>query len=350
MTRSFLVTLVSLCLIPIFADDRAAALVNLTTTPDGLVNLNLANYKKFVLSKPRPYHLFVLFTSEQKYCKFCKNYETAFRHVAESFKESRVLKSYHHPVYLAEDGKPVAFAIVDIGTIPQIVKTHGIQAVPLIARIAGFNAQENGELHFKPRDTFPITKLDPAPSDLLEWVNNQCKSTVRLYFTMGERLKHFLVFACAGLGLLFLAFWLVIQARKRKWVLVTVPLLIQYISTSGLFYNIMNGIQWTGPDGSFVMKYGRGQFLGEGLAMSLVISLSGLALLAAVRLPVIAEGKISSNMISFGMLGLAGLGFLGVNVVLGVYKLKTGWYSEPPFFPPHGFKTGPVRVDQGNSL
>lgn len=323
--------------------ERRKSLLDLQSESGGIIEFEHDTYTEYAVLYPKPYHLFVLYTAEAKYCKVCPAYERIFRIVADAFPTG--------------GDKPVVFGILNASKHPKSLELHGMKHVPAISTFdhdRSFLKKKDGSLTIKPKDTFPIIKQDPQPNELLDWVNIQIGggSAVRLRVPLTDKLAF--AFQLASYLILFaaFAFWLAVQVRKRKWLLVTIPLLLQYISTSGLFYNVIQGsMNLVGRDGSWILKSSRGQHLGEGLAMSACMSFTGLALLAAVKLPNSSLGKrMNADALSVVMVLLALIGSVMIAGVLDVYKLKTGWYQSPPFFPPAWYRKGPLRVDQGNSL
>ena len=312
---------------------------------DGVVRMSeISDYRELALKSPKPYQMFVMFTSDPKFCRVCKPYERVFEHVALSFSK-------------AEPGQEhVFFALVDLGSMPQAVQLHGIKQMPMVVHVDQQTAlvkRKSGELLFKERDQFPITKLDPPAHELLDWANGQSSHSVRLFFSLSERIQHavFVVLVVMGLGTT--AVGLLIQCRKRRWLVATLPVIIQFIATSGIFFNLLNGMQMFGPDGSWVLRSARGQYLSEGLSMSGLMVGGGLCLLLATRLPWLVPENFrttQAGVLAASMTSLTAVAVVAVMVMLHVYRLKTGWYQDPPFFPPEWFKRGPVRVDQGNSF
>ena len=325
------------------SSQRLASILELQAESNGIIPFDDETYKEYALLYPKPYHLFVLYTAEAKYCKVCPAYEKIFRVVVDAFPTG--------------GDKPVVFGILNASKHPKALELHGMKHVPAISTFdqeRSFLKKKNGALTIKPKDTFPILKQDPHPNELLDWVNVQIGggSAVRLRVPLADKLAFAFQFASYLILFSAFAFWLAVQVRKRKWLLITIPLLLQYISTSGLFYNVIQGsMNLFGKDGSWILKSSRGQHLAEGLAMSACMSFTGLALLAAVKLPNSAIGKrMNADGVSIVMIVLAVIGSVMIAGVLDVYKLKTGWYQSPPFFPPSYYRRGPLMVDQGNSL
>ncbi|KAF4706375.1 hypothetical protein FOZ62_002133, partial [Perkinsus olseni] len=140
-------------------------------------------------------------------------------------------------------------------------------------------------------------------------------------------------------------------ARRWPIVCVVAALLIEMISTSGIFYNLLNGMVLVGKDRNgepeYIMRGFRGQYLGEGLFCSSMMIVSGLSLLVAARAPYWVNSRIKSRFLS--------LAFLGLSLISGwsvwqCYKYKTGMYSSPGWLPQPGAKRGSIRNDQGFSF
>ena len=310
---------------------------------DGLVHLtDIGDYREFVLKSPKPYQVFVMFTSEPKFCRVCVAYERVFQHVALS--------------YLKDGKEDVVFTLIELSKMQEALHLHGIKHMPLIVHVNHQTAlikKKSGELQFRERDQFAITKLDPPAGDLLEWANGQSGKSVRLYFTPGERFQHLLFVSLVLVALGTTAVGLVLQCRKRRWLVITLPVLIQYVATSGIFFNMLNHMHMFGPDGAWILQSPRGQYLGEGLAMSGLMVGGGLSLLLAIRLPWLVSADFCAKhatVLAVATTALIAVAIAAVMTMLNVYRIKTGWYQDPPFFPPDWFKRGPVRIDQGNSF
>lgn len=207
-----------------------------------------------------------------------------------------------------------------------------------------------------PEREFTVSKLDVTAQEVLEWVNRETgTSDVFLYYTFVERMTRIGVFVGALSFALFLVVKLVFACRRNPSLIAAVGLFIHYIATSGVFYNILQGMQWVGVDSQgnyqFVLNTARGQFLGEGLVMSALICGSGLSLFAASRIPYTDFGKTASpDILMYLLLTLVLVSVLSLQAVIQVYTAKVGWYSDTSFYPPPWYRQGPLRVDQGNTF
>ena len=147
-----------------------------------------------------------------------------------------------------------------------------------------------------------------------------------------------------------------IMACRRNTVLISIiAIMIHYIATSGIFFNIQHGMRWSGVgrDGlpEFIMVGGRGQYLGEGMTMSGLTVLSGVSLFLASRLPYTAYAKrVDPDRLTYLLLTLVAISGICVYIVLGAYITKMGWYSDASMQPPPYYRRGPLRIDQGNSF
>jgi len=241
----------------------------------------------------------------------------------------------------------------------QLVDLHNVQRLPMIVHTSSattFIKKKNGSLLFRPKDQFSIRRIDHTVDELISWANTQTgnKENVPVYYTTYERSQWIAVVIFSVIGLIFLAVLIVIKCRKHSWLVAMLALLVQYVSTSGIFYNILQGWLFSGVDNSgkpqFIMPGTRGQYLSEGLFMAGLTIISGLCLLGAARLPYTGLGRKLEK--SIGVIQTI-LIFTSISCYFGVfqgYKIKSGWYQVPDMLPPSNFKTGPAWVDQGNSF
>lgn len=232
-------------------------------------------------------------------------------------------------------------------TLPHIVHFHGKQY--------DVKKDKSGAYQLPDRE-FSISKLDITSQELLDWVNKELSVTdVNLFYTTFEKLSRLGVFVTVASLIVYLAVKLVFACRSNPSLIAVVGLFIHYIATSGVFYNILQGMQWVGIDQNgnyqFVLNTARGQFLGEGLFMSALIAGSGLSLFAASRIPYTEFArKASTDLLMYLMLTLVLASIVCLHVVIQVYTAKVGWYSDQSFYPPAFYRKGPLRVDQGNTF
>ena len=324
-----------------------------TKTGDTLLRLGEDTYQNFVVMQPKKYHLFVVYTANAQMCRICQPFVEGLEHVALSY-----MKSGKND--LNTDSLPVFFALVDISVNQEIAQMHDMRTLPHIVHFMGSSLDlrsTNSYISALPDREFPITKLDVSSKEVLDWVNRETKmSDVVLYYTLSERLSRIGLILSVIIGLSILLVKLVIACRKNTTLIAIIGLFIHYIATSGLFYNVLQGMQFVGyeADGvtvQWILNSARGQYLGEGLMMSGLICMSGLSLFAASRIPYTEFGrKASSDIIMYMMLMLLIVSILAVHAVIQVYTAKVGWYSDTSFYPPEWYRRGPLRHDQGNSF
>jgi hypothetical protein len=232
-------------------------------------------------------------------------------------------------------------------TLPHLIHLHRDEIQ--------FEKMKSGRIGLPTRGIYQITKVDVSGGEFLAYVNKVMNWDVKLYYTPFERVLRGVFVIGVAVGLVWLVVRLVFLARERPVVIPVIGLIIHYISTSGLFYNILQGMSWAGRDQNgnfiFVMGSARGQYLGEGLSMSGLTVICGLSLLAAARLPYTDYAKrVDANKLTWILISLLLVSGISLYTVLSVYSVKVGWYQDPSFNPPAWYRTGPLRVDQGNTF
>jgi hypothetical protein len=319
-------------------------------TGQPVVYLNSDNYKKFVVEKPKKYNLIVLYTANVQICRICKPFQDTFERVAASYNAADKLMK-------TDDELPIIFAVADIGINNEIARLHNMNTLPHIALVNGERSDisrlPTGILVLPPVK-FGLTKLDVGAQEVLDWVNRETKQDVALYYTQFEKLSRLAFILAIITSVIVLAVKLVLLCRRKPSVISLVALVIYYISTSGIFYNLLHGMQWAGmnQDGSiqFLFQGARGQFLGEGLCMSGLTVVSGVSLFLAARLPYSDFAKrADANALATRLILLIGLSAACLYIVIGAYVTKQGWYSDGSMRPPPHYRRGPLRIDQGNT-
>ena len=319
-------------------------------TGDPALVVDGSNYHELVLSKPKQFDLFVIYTAPVNICNICKPFTDAFTKTAESY--------FHAGRSVASgQGRPVYFAIVDIGRSQDLARLHQMTTLPHIIHYDGkrYEAKKKGDGYTLPNREFPITKLNVKPQEILDWVNQEVGGEgVKVYVSAMEKLSSLVSLVVLIASVIYIVYKLIILCRRSYHYIVGIALLIYYISTSGLFYNILQGMQWVGTDQNgntaFFMGTVRGQFLAEGLTMSGLSVLSGMTLFAASRLPFTETGrKMDANRLAYYLIGMILVSTACMYIVIYSYVFKTGWYSSSEFAPPAHYRRGPLRVDQGNT-
>jgi hypothetical protein len=314
------------------------------------LQLTMDTFKQFVVEKPKQYNLILLYTANMHICRICKPFQDVFERVAMSYDAAGKARN-------RDDALPTVFAIADIGVHNEIGRLHNLNTLPHIVRINGEESDvtrsPSGSLGLAPRK-FNIVKLDVSPQEVLEWVNREVGQDVDLHYTQIEKITRLAIIIAVLVALVFLAVKLVLLCRRKPSVISIVALIIYYISTSGIFYNLLHGMQWTGmrPDGvvEFLFSGARGQYLGEGLTMSGLTVTSGVCLFLASRLPYSEFArKADPNSLALRLVILLTMASLSLYAVIGAYIMKVGWYSDSSMTPPSHYRSGPLRVDQGNT-
>ena len=318
---------------------------------DILIHFDPISYRRLVVGKPQKYHLFLVYTANMQICRICKPFVDALERAALSYREAGKVGS-------EEDEVPVFFGVVDVGLHQDVGRLHNMNTLPHIVHVNGASSpfiKGPGSMLDIPNRKFPITKLEVTGDEMLDWVNKESRQEVALYYTQAEKVYRAVTMLLLVAGLVFGVIKLVLVCRRRPSVIAIVGLVIYYISTSGIFYNLLHGMSWVGvgQGGStlYLFQGSRGQYLGEGLAMSALTVISGVSLYFASRLPYSDFAKkADTNSLATRMLLLVGISAVCLYAVIGVYILKVGWYSEATMFPPPWYRRGPLRIDQGNTF
>ncbi|CEL97814.1 unnamed protein product [Vitrella brassicaformis CCMP3155] len=317
-------------------------------SPDYIVHLNNTGYKEFAIRAPRPYYLVILYTADPQYCEICGKMAPFYQQVALSY---HLAGAHRH----TDQHLPVLFATVEASRNDKVFQLHGLKTAPhvLVTDSRSFKkAGKGGVVAFKKGDQYKIDQSSFADaSSLLTFVNQKTGRAIEMHYSFQERMTRIVtllfVLAC-GLGFLCAAWWAVL----RFPILIPIgAMLVQYVSTSGIFYNIHHGMQLFGYDGKKVVHIARNtrmQYLGEGLMMSGCIVAAALALYMSAYLPkfdTLRKKNLTNAMAIFFFCVFVGFTY----IVLNVYEMKTGWY-HPTFFPPQDYMRGPLRADQGNAF
>jgi hypothetical protein len=314
--------------------------------------LDAESYTKFVLKGPKHYHLFVIYSAPSNFCPICKSYSDALEKVADS---------YHHAGKddLEKESDPVFFAYLDLSKVQEVSRLHQMTTLPHIYHLHGSDLDVRRiteEFVQLPDREYPISKPSTSPQEILDWVNRETNNKdVKIHYYVSERLSNLIILVLCIAAVTTIGIKLVLICRRNPIVIVALALLVYYISTSGLFYNILQGMNWVGRDEQgravFLMGTPRGQFLAEGLTMSALSVLSGMSMFIAARFPyTIRAQKMNPNDLAYFLIGILVFSIACMYIVIGSYVQKAGWYSSHDFAPPPYYRRGPLRVDQGNSF
>ena len=211
----------------------------LASSGEVVIPITTENFKQFVMDKPKQYNLIILYTANMQICRICKPFQDAFERVATSYSAVGALGA-------SEDEQPTVFGIVDIGLHNDIGRIHNLNTLPHIVRVNGdvsdVSQLPTGILNMPPRK-FGIVKLDVTAQEILDWVNREVGKEVPLYYTQTEKLFRLVAILAVVAGIVICAFKLVMLCRQKPSVIAFVALFIYYISTSGIFYNLLHGMQ-----------------------------------------------------------------------------------------------------------
>ncbi|CAD7926025.1 unnamed protein product [Amoebophrya sp. A120] len=350
-------------------------------------------YSELVLRSPRPYHLFILFTVRgccnlrKGHCsRECGRAMESFQKVAASYhvlgehndKDDLGGPSSAADAGLGPPGAPasasssgeqqaasavasekqdVFFAVVycdsENSAMQEVCAFHKFEKVPKLVHARGSTLRRrNGTVSFRPQHVYAAVDWS-NPNELLDFVKSFApRPRLELYQDLFARLRKMAPLVGIGLAALLV---LVLGAALVRWaplLMVVGAVAVQWLGCSGLTYNLLHGMRWTGEAGEYIAKSNRSQYLGEGLGCSGLFMLGGLALVFAVQLarqPYATQTRahLATFFAALAML----VGFAAVWNLMSIYATyKAGWYTAPGLFPPPEYKTGPVALDRGLSF
>ncbi|KAF4744540.1 tumor suppressor candidate 3, partial [Perkinsus olseni] len=268
-------------------------------------------------------------------CKVCPHLERSFDRASLSY----YAVGAHHTADGVDD--PVFFGMIDAYSNTELQRLHELKAVPLLVHFSHKSQltkkKKSGTLAIKAADQFRISKYDHTPEDLLEWMNQKTGREVRVFKTPHERLSSALKMLFGAVLLVIVGIFGIYSARTWPITCAVVALCIEFVSMSGIFFNILQGMMMQGKDAQgnpeWIMQGMRGQYLGEGLAASFMMITSGVCMLIAVRLPSVKYFQGSKKASSIQLVSVA-VSVLCMWAVFEMYAVKTGWAMSSTFYPP----------------
>jgi len=188
---------------------------------------------------------------------------------------------------------------------------------------------------------------------VLDWVQTFApREKMRLYQDLLTRLR--LMAPIVSYGLLAIVVLMIgaTLVRKFPFLMVIGACLVQWLGCSGITYNLIHGMNWTGGQGEYIAKSNRQQFVGVGLACSGLFLSCGLCMLTVYGLANRSyTSKLKSGIASVVSLVAVAGSFASMWVLMSVYQgFKAGWYQPPDFFPPGDYLRGPINKDRGLSF
>eukprot|EP00922_Rhytidocystis_sp_ex-Travisia-forbesii_P057075 GHVS01084530.1.p1 GENE.GHVS01084530.1~~GHVS01084530.1.p1 ORF type:complete len:479 (+),score=81.81 GHVS01084530.1:152-1588(+) len=335
-----------------------------------LISLSGDAYRRYALSSPRPYQLFVAFV-DSRHCPVCFDFLHNYRQVAQAYQRSGRYK---------REGKkaPVVFAFFDGIADVNIIRLHQIRSVPLVVSIevsgggggshrTGSGFIKSGELLlFQSPDVFMPLVGGPLSHDgqaaystqrILNWVNmktNRDNVTVyeegaAMWYRATVAVSCVFAFVCASIAIVYVC---------RSWPLMRVvgALAVQCLCTGGLFYSVQNGMLLVGFDRTtkailWIARSTKSQYALEGFVFSCLMLGCGLVLVAISHVGKWSTARRASKerRWSGAVVCLVVLFIAMVTAVFHCYRIKATWYL-PTFWPPAGYVSGPLRVDRGNEF
>ena len=127
------------------------------------------------------------------------------------------------------------------------------------------------------------------------------------------------------------------------------------ICTSGVVYTILNTVPVFRFDqdqygkmfvSEYFMRSSRQQYGGEGYIVSSIAIATSISFLFMSKVDTLFDKPLHRRM---AILISVFIGFMGVQLYVMCYRIKTPWYSNN-FLPPNTFTKGPIHRDQGNNI
>lgn len=191
-------------------------------------------------------------------------------------------------------------------------------------------------------------------SKIIEFLNKRLESDVRILFPFTTILfRNVLFFTIIMTLLVFLKFIRIILLKPAVWF--SISMIVYVICSGGVVYSIIHGVPWfkfeRNEFGSlqvaeYFMRGQRGQWAGEGYIVSVLHAVMSLLLIGLARIDYFVSGQYKRRLTMAIILGGV---FVGLQMVLYIYRIKSSWYG-PTFFPPGHYTTGSLMKDQGNNI
>eukprot|EP00392_Amoebophrya_sp_AT5.2_P018369 g18892.t1 len=247
------------------------------------------------------------------------------------------------------------------GKIPDSV--HKLDTVPKLVHARGSTLRrKNGAITFKPQHVHQTVDWSQA-EEMLSFVSafapregggrgSSGGGAVKLYEDLVARLRKMAPIVGVGLGVLAVVVLGAGLVRLLPWLMVVGACGVQWLGCSGITYNLIHGMKWHGDRGERISRSNRVQFLTEGLSCSALFMIGGLALVFAITLAQSRyRTRTAANFATLLACLSIGVSFASVWTLLNIYgDYKAGWYVQPGFAPPEGYRKGPVNLDRGLSF
>jgi len=317
---------------------------------DGIIFLNAEDYKKFVLTEPRPYDLVVYFSAYS--CKFCDEVYESYKEAAAAYVEAKAIyptkegenikrSVFFAIIYYADDTRSI-YQQTKVERVPDIFVTH-----PKYARLTTEGHKD--EYIKKYLLDASRSSVYVGTQKVLEYVNVSVGRTVE---NKESVLKLFYVLLILGIP-----FAALIRIYLRFKKLADNPIFwligsyfVYFVCMSGLVYCIIHGTPFSGSQGGELQWWASGsrsQYGLEGWIMSGAISVTGIVLMLIQQVYHVAGDNRTQKMVICGLLIL--VVWFGMSFVEDIYLKKGGW-TQSNFFPPGHYIKGGLMKDQGNTI
>lgn len=322
--------------------------------PSFVVSLNATSYNYFALSSPKPYSLALLYTASDKYCPaMCREFSKQFRKIAKEYVRSGAHLG-------TESELPVVFAEIQLEQHLDVYKMHDFATIPQLAVLGSKSVKKAlipDKANIDPKSFLQATTDERRNLDIImvNFINVKTGRQVAIHRSVA--------FSASLLAFLTILLMLIAMVGSRtamvlrKWPIIVAigALILQILSTSGLFHSIQNGARLWGynhqsREYEIFARGQRQQYLGEGVIMAGSTVLAGLGFTGIALCPSFLKKRhLSKTITNVVIMVLFTISFAACKFVWWGHFYKTR-FQTGGMFPSPSAARGLLMVDRGNSF
>eukprot|EP01057_Protomagalhaensia_wolfi_P001493 Protomagalhaensia_wolfi_Nauph_80__1492@NODE_1902_length_1284_cov_9_654618_g1489_i0_p1_GENE_NODE_1902_length_1284_cov_9_654618_g1489_i0NODE_1902_length_1284_cov_9_654618_g1489_i0_p1_ORF_typecomplete_len392_score55_05OST3_OST6/PF04756_13/1_2e23_NODE_1902_length_1284_cov_9_654618_g1489_i0681243 len=327
----------------------------------GILKINEAFVKDFLLVTPLPFTLILVATAESNLCPYCGELR---RLLAEAMPYLESPDAGAKPIRDGE-GRPVYVGELIATAHRGVAKLLELDTVPALLLINDDTLKcisgDGDRIEACPVKDGGVLALKTAIQDPQELVVSFYQALGREDILQSDRTSRFhrtlihfgipiLIIGTIGLSYFETLRNLVI---KRPQIIAGFALVSFFISTSGIIYNLQHNMELLGynfrtKQTLWINPQQRQQYLGEGLLFSGICVLGSISFYIGIRLPKLLKKRpfwenkiVIINLAAMIMMLLGAIAYHVAQVGLDIKRLS----ARPSFFP-DGMTRGSVRVDR----
>eukprot|EP00397_Hematodinium_sp_SG-2012_P043688 GEMP01048625.1.p1 GENE.GEMP01048625.1~~GEMP01048625.1.p1 ORF type:complete len:348 (+),score=53.78 GEMP01048625.1:87-1130(+) len=308
----------------------------------GIIRLGPKDYKTYVLRQPRPYSIFVCLLGPLTKFPVLRGFEVAFTKVSLAYKFADVVHE--------NQTQDVFFVIADVFSNQEISQWHDIENIPVLAHVGPnmWKSQKEASSHpINSESEYSGRGKKIVAQDLLNWANSFTQANVEPHVSFSDRFKESFFSVCLVLLCISTLAMGITAIRWFPKLMIAAAFGLHCLAVSGIVSNIIEGRGPPGRGAPFFMPGMRGQFMHEGVAVAITTIIPSLCLIALLNVHKFLTTPETLSSVQLTLIFVAGA---SSQLLVYFFKLKGGWYSDPPFFPLADFKRGSIYVDQGNTI